>query len=206
MFLALCLLLGVCAIYTNGGWFFVATLSVFLGLIIIFVPIYIANYKIFEKIRKYNDFISVAVDFIVLNILLLVIENFSETTWYFRFALPIAFVVYLILNILLCVRFLRVNKLLKTSIILFIIQAIMVAFPLLIKSKNPYVQKEIDDFNIFKANFNVWAVEQGLENNIACLIAITMAVLIVAFLISGLIAKSKNNALKQETYKKENID
>ena len=82
----------------------------------------------------------------------------------------------------------------------------MVAFPLLIKSKNPYVQKEIDDFNIFKANFNVWAVEQGLENNIACLIAITMAVLIVAFLISGLIAKSKNNALKQETYKKENID
>lgn len=206
MFLALCLLLGVCAIYTNGGWFFIATLSVFLGLIIIFLPIYIAKYKIFERVRKCNDFISVAVDFIVLNILLLVIENYSGITWYFNVALPIVLVIYLLINLLLCVKFININKLLKTSIILSIIETFIVLLPLFIKSDNFYVQKEIDDFNIFKANFNVWIVEQGLDNNIACLIAITMAVLIVVFLISGLITKNKNNALKQEPYKKENID
>ena len=70
MYLALCLLLGVCAIYTKGKWFWVATVAVLLGLIIIFIPIYISKYKAFEKIRKYNDFASMFIDFIVLNILL----------------------------------------------------------------------------------------------------------------------------------------
>ena len=46
MYLALCLLLGVCAIYTNGSWFFIAAFSVLLGLLTIFTPIYIAKYKI----------------------------------------------------------------------------------------------------------------------------------------------------------------
>lgn len=198
MFMALCLLLGVCAIYTSGKWFFVATLSIFLGLVIIFLPIFIANYKIFEKVRKYNDFVSVAVDFLVLNVLLLVIESFSGISWYLSLALPITVVVYGILNILLCVRFLRVNKLIKTSIILFIIQAILVIFPLVVKSSNSFVQKEIDGFNIFKANFKVWLPDQVLENNVACLISITLSVLIVAFLISGLLIKAKKESYKEE--------
>ena len=49
MFLALCLLLGVCCIYTNGNWFFVATLPVLLGLVIIFTPIYISKLKILKR-------------------------------------------------------------------------------------------------------------------------------------------------------------
>ena len=68
-YLALVLLLGVCCIYTNGNWFWIPVLSVLLGLTIIFAPIYIAKYEVFSKIKKYNDFISVAVDFLMLNIL-----------------------------------------------------------------------------------------------------------------------------------------
>ena len=49
-YLALVLLLGVCAIYTKGNWFFIASFSIFLGAVIIFTPIYIAKYKIFSKI------------------------------------------------------------------------------------------------------------------------------------------------------------
>ena len=52
-YLALVLLLGVCCIYTKGDWFFVPTISVLLGLIIIFAPIYIAKYEVFSKIKKY---------------------------------------------------------------------------------------------------------------------------------------------------------
>ena len=67
-FLSLCLLLFVCSIYTKGNWFLIASFSVFFGLAIIFVPIYIAKYNVFSKIKKYNDFISIGIDFILLNI------------------------------------------------------------------------------------------------------------------------------------------
>ena len=62
-FLALMLLLGVCAIYTKGNWFFISALSVLLGLTIIFFPIFISKYPCFSKIKKYNDFVSIGVDF-----------------------------------------------------------------------------------------------------------------------------------------------
>ena len=118
MYLALCLLLGVCAIYTNGDWFFISSLSVLFGLVIIFGPIYISKYGKFSKINKYNDFISIAIDFITLNILLIVINCYTGGSWYLKLALPIVLVVYVMLNILLSVRFLKTNKLLKISIIL----------------------------------------------------------------------------------------
>ena len=55
MYLALILLLGVCCIYTKGNWFFIPSLSVLLGLTIIFTPIYITKYDLFAKIRKYQS-------------------------------------------------------------------------------------------------------------------------------------------------------
>ena len=61
MYSALVLLLGVCCIYSGGDWFLIASVSVLLGLIIIFTPIYISRYDVFSKIKKYNDFVSVAV-------------------------------------------------------------------------------------------------------------------------------------------------
>ena len=51
MYFALCLLLGTCCIYTKGDWFLIAAFSTLLGLLIIFTPIYIAKYNIFEKVR-----------------------------------------------------------------------------------------------------------------------------------------------------------
>ena len=92
-FLALSLLFAVCCIYTNGSWFFIAFLSVLLGLVMIFMPIYIAKYSIFIKVKKYNDFLSIALDFVLLNILLIVINlsTLSNTGWwYFNLALPIS--------------------------------------------------------------------------------------------------------------------
>ena len=77
MYLSLCVLLGVCCLYTKGNWFWIPAIAVLLGLIIIFVPIYISKYNIFNKLRKFNDFVSLGVDFIVLNILLLVVYNFT---------------------------------------------------------------------------------------------------------------------------------
>lgn len=204
MFSALCLLLGVCCIYTGGNWFWIASLSVLLGLIIIFAPIYICKLKLFSKVKKYADFISVGIDFVALNILLIVIDGFAVSNnyavnhWYFKLALPITFACYVLLNILLSVRFLRTNKLVKTSIILFIINALYL-IPPYVKSENLALLREMNDMNIFKANFSIWKPEVTLDQNIHLIIFLTMLGLGFIFLISGIllhIKRKKQNKSK----------
>lgn len=199
MYLSLCLLLGVCCIYSHGNWFFIASLPVLLGLVIIFTPIYISHYNVFSNIKKYNDFISIAIDFLITNILLFVIyiftsfNGYTNHNWYLKIALPIVVVVYIFLNLLFSIRFLNINKLLKTSIILFLIDIIYFVIPF-IRVDNPNMQKEINQANIFKTDFCNWTPKITLENNIHCIIFLTLITLSVMFFISGLIIclKRKN--------------
>lgn len=200
MYSALCILLAVCCIYTGGNWFFIPAISVLLGLVMIFVPIYIAKYEIFSKIRKYNDFISVGISFIVLLVLLVVINiytavnNYSNLAWSVIYAIPIAFVVYILLNIMLSVRFLKINRLLKTSIILTFINIVLYVVPMFLKVDNTYFQNGLDDINILKANFSNWDPNVCLGNNIHLIIFLTMVLLSVGFLIGGLIVKQNNKS------------
>jgi len=196
--ISLIVLLGVCCIYSKGNWFWIASFSILLGFVVIFTPIYIAKLEVFSNIRKYNDFISVGLVFIVLNLLLGIINIYTAVNtisanklWYFTIALPIVTFVYLILNLLFSVRFLKINKLLKTSIILITINVIVYILPLFIKVENIYLRKELDDINIFKADFSNWNESALLENNIHCIIFLTFLLLVVAFLISGLILHIK---------------
>lgn len=191
-YLALVLLLGVCCIYTKGNWFWIPVLSVLFALIIIFTPIYIAKYEVFSKLKKCNDFISVTVDFVMLNILLIVINiytlsnGYADGWWYFKIALPIVLGVYLELNVLLSVRFLKTNRFLKTSIVLLLSNAFLYLPPLFIKVKNLEFQEEIDSANIFKADLSSWKVDV-IENNIHLIICLTLLFLALAFLTIGLI-------------------
>lgn len=201
MYLALTLLLGVCCIYTGGNWFIVPTLSVLLGLVIIFMPIFIAKYDIFAKVRKFNDFVSVFIDFIFLNVLLFatnVYTNVNSTVsdwWYVKIALPIVLVIYLILNLFLCVRFLRVNRFIKTSIIMFLINVIYLS-PSFIKVKIHSLQKEIDQNNIFRADLSSWTLNDTLECNVHLIVFLSILLLGAVFLTVGLIRhfKLKNNS------------
>ncbi len=192
-YLALVLLLGVCCIYTGGNWFWIASLSILLGLTMIFAPIFTTKYEVFSKIKKYNDFVSVAVDFLMLNILLIVINSYTLTNryangwWYFKIALPIVLCVYLALNIIMSVRFLKTNRFLKTSVILLLSNAFLYLPPLFIKVKNPEIQKEIDEINIFKANLSSWKADVALGNNIHLIICLTLLFLALVFLTVGLI-------------------
>ena len=192
MFLSLCLLLGVCCIYSKGDWFWIASLSVLLGLVIIFAPIYIAKYPVFARVRKFNDFISIAIDFVMLNILLIVIyicvsNSNAGGNWYIEIALPITLIVYAILNILLCVRFFKLNKLLKTSIVLLLINLFVYVPPMFIKINNKSVQSElIDNVNILQADLSNWNIGV-IENNIHVIIFLTILTLAVVFLLAGVI-------------------
>ena len=203
MYLSLCLLLGICCTYTNGNWFWITSLSILFGLIIIFIPIYISKFKIFSKIKKHNDFISIGTDFIMLNILLIVINYFTNTNsytntnWYLNIALPITICVYFALNVIICVKFLKINKLLNISIILILIDLFMYLPPIFIKVKSPFVQAELDDINILKSNLLKWKETVALENNIHCIIFLSLITLSIIFFISGLIKYFKSKILNK---------
>ena len=191
MYGALCLLLGVCCIYSHGDWFWIASIAVLLGLSIIFVPIYIAKYKVFEKIRKFNDFISILFAFILLNILLLVIEAFNPSdTWYLKIAFPIALGVYLSVNLLLCVRFLKVNRFIKTSLILIFFPILYLILPL-IKVDNANVQDELNQFNIFLADFSLWNNDVAIERNLNLIVFLSFLAIAAVFFTVGLLWQSK---------------
>lgn len=195
-YLALILLLGVCCAYTKGNWFFITALSITLGVFMIFAPIYISRYKIFSCIKKYNDFVTVGISFLILNLLLIVINayalknGFATYWWYFKLALPIVAGTYLTLNLYLSVRFLKVNKFIKTGIILFLTN-LLYTIPIFLKVKNPSVQKEIDQANILKADFSCWVAEVSLENNIHLIIFLTVLALATIFLVVGIIRQLK---------------
>lgn len=189
-YVSLIILLAVCAIYTAGDWFFVASVSVLLGLTMIFMPIFIAKFSVFNRIKKYNNFVSFFIDFVVLNVLLLVIESYTlkhgVNAWYLKTALPIAVVVYLALNVVVSLRFLRTNKLLKTGLMLLLTKIFIFSPPLFIKVSNPAVQKELDDLNVFMANLSVWN-ESTIENNVFLIILLVMVALTTIFTAIGLI-------------------
>ena len=189
-YLSLCLLLGVCCLYTNGNWFGIAITAVLLGLIAVFLPIYIAKYPIFRRVKKYNDFFSLGVVFLFLNLLLLIING--KNTWYFSLGLPIALGVYLIVNLLLCVRFLRVNRWLKTSLIVGLSALFMYLPPIFIRVENENLQRELDDCNILKANLLRWNME-NVEQNVHCIISLTLVCVSLVFCIVGVIRRKKNN-------------
>ena len=193
-YFALVVLLGVCCLYTKGSWFWIPSLSVLFGLLCVFVPIYIAKYGIFSKIRKYNDFVSVAVDFAMLQILLLVIQAYTAASgyvggWYLKIAFPITLAVYLALNVLLCVRFLKVNTYIKTGVVLTLANAFLYLPPAFIRVSDPLLQREINDANIFKANLLSWQVGVTLEQNIHLIVCLTALTVAVAFLVIGFILR-----------------
>ena len=203
MLLALILLLGICCIYSRGNWFLIPTMSVILSWVIVFTPSFISKLKPFEKVKKFNAFISIGIDFIVLNILLIIIDCFSVNThhasnhWYLTIALPIVATIYLVINLCLSVKLLNVNRFIKTSLVLFIINFFCYGIPRFIKVKNPHVMRELGETNPFTANFSNWSPAGGqIDRNIHCIIFLSLLFLSLTFLAIGLILhfKKKHNS------------
>ena len=201
--LALIILLGVCCIYSRGNWFLIPAMSVILSWVIVFAPVFISKLKPFEKVRKFNDLISLGIDFIVLNILLIIVDCFSVNNhhashhWYLTIALPIVCCIYFVINLCVCVKFLKLNRFIKSSLVLFIINFFCYGVPRLIKVDNADVMRELGETNPFTANFSNWSPTGGqIDRNIHCIIFLSLLFLSLTFLAIGLILhfKKKHNS------------
>lgn len=184
------IMLGVICIYTQGDWLFVTIFPIILGFIMVFFPIYVAVYNFPNIAKKHNAIISFILDYILLFVMLLVINEYTAGNWVFNFALPIiSFCAILPLVIILVIRYLRINKYLKTSIILFVSTIISIF-------TNPLVQTLLlktmgkTYLDTYLPNFAIWSGDYT-GNNVIFMINIILFLLCVVFLIVGLNKRKK---------------
>ena len=88
---------------------------------------------------------------------------------------PVAFYIYVALNIILCVRLLKTNRLVKTGIIMLLSCLFLYVPPMLVRASHEGLQNEIDDANILKANLFSWNLE-NLDNNINLIVIIVIMI------------------------------
>ena len=95
----------------------------------------------------------------------------------------------------MCVRFINVNKLIRTGIILFGI-CLLYCVPPLLHFRNDKLQSEIESMNVFKADLSCWNGGDLIGRNVNLIILLSVLVVAVVFLIVGLLVhinQSKNN-------------
>lgn len=197
MLAALLLLLGVCAIYSGGNWFFVAAASILFGLIVVFFPIYAAKYDIPSKIKFGKAlplrFVTLFIDFIALNALLLIIRAHVNGDWYLSVALPITLIAYFIMNVYFAISKLKTLKTIKVGIMLF-----LTAFLYLIPSIIPESaanDSALSEIRIINANFSIW---NGVyvSRNTNCLVFLAILFSAVLCLTVGLILLHRTRKAK----------
>ena len=77
--------------------------------------------------------------------------------------MQIPWVPHLALNIIMSVRFLKINRFLKTGIVLLLSNAFLYLPPMFIKVRNSEIQRAINDVNIFDANLLSWQAGVTIE-------------------------------------------
>lgn len=113
----LLLLLGVCCIYTKGRWFFVASVSVLLGMATVILPILVQKYFPSGFWKRNKGLLVYCTDTVFLLLLFLSIAVYLKSTGFLIIALKIAAVPVLSMWIMLFIlRYMRVNKAVRTGV------------------------------------------------------------------------------------------
>lgn len=172
-YLSICLLLFVCAVYTNGlSWFLTTCIGVLIGYEIIFLPIFLSQ----TKISRFKYIISFTVA-CILTILLLLNINIWNT---FRVVPSILITCYAFIPIMICaaICLLRIDGFLKTGI--------SIAFCTIVYYFTNYVVDKLFGTNnsSYQVNFNDW--QQYSNGNVHFISLISLLSISVIFLCIGI--------------------
>ena len=172
-YLSICLLLFVCALYTNGlSWFLTTCIGVLIGYEVIFLPIFLSQ----TKISRFKYIISFTVA-CILTILLLLNINIWNT---FRVVPSILITCYAFVPIMICaaICLLRIDAFLKTGI--------SIAFCTIVYYFTNYVVDKLFGTNnsSYQVNFNDW--QQYSNGNVHFISLISLLSISVIFLCIGI--------------------
>lgn len=109
-------LLLVCCLYTGGDWFLVAAVSVVFGLSVVFLPLVSNAIWLPASLDRHKALLCLAADSVLLFLLLLVCDIYTQGGWFLSAALPIALYCLLLpWGILLVLRYANINGFFKAA-------------------------------------------------------------------------------------------
>lgn len=187
-FLALIFYLG----FTSGGnWVLLVVLPVVVCFIMVFLPIYIKYYDFPKILKSHGGVICVLLDEILILLMLLFISLVLKGNWFYPFTFNLLLVAFTIpIFIAVICRYVKVNGLIKTSIITFSFIPYLIGIFLLIKDTIHLVSSEkIQQFVL--PNFFDWTTSELISSNVIALILISVFVVSLVFLICGLVINKK---------------
>ena len=172
-YLSICLLLFVCAVYTNGlSWLLTACIGILIGYEVIFVPILLSR----TKLSRYKFIIAFAAACVLTVLLLLNIHIWNS----FRVASAILITCYAFLPAILCtvICAFRFDAFLKTGIC-FALSSVMYYF-------TNYVIDQIFGTNnsSYRVNFNDW--QQFSNGNVHFICLVSLLFISILFLGVGI--------------------
>lgn len=194
-FLCLMLLFLVCNIYSKGNWFWLATMPSLLVFIVVFLPVYISKYNVWEMLKKHSALICVVTDFVMLLLTLMIICLLTNGDWFFDFALPLELCLFLMAIVfVLILRYTKLAKSVKWSILTFVLIPFIVAVYFIVKllclNKFGIIVSEICFPNLLD-----WSNQTMISSNVFAVIC--CSILFVSILLLVIFLKRKNKLDKK---------
>ncbi len=199
----LILLLGVCCIYTDGDWFFVAAVPCIVAFLMIFLPIYARVYAVPQWIKRHSALWSLATDTAALICMFFVIECFTSTHsyapsgWTVDVAIPILLSCAAMTAVIIAVmRYLPISRWFKTAGVLAVFG---VSLPLIYGLIGVIVHRVFGEPSpIFEPHLLIWNL-QTVSSNVQLLIILTIWTAAVIFAGIGLMAQKRKKRAHVES-------
>lgn len=189
LFTSTILLLLVCALYVRGDWFWVASVSVLLGMTLIFLPTILSRIEVPGAAVNHKALICFVIDSLLLYLLLFVCDRYTNGNWFITTAVPIASICLpLPLSMLIIIRYTKINGLFKAS-------ACIAATAVLDYFINGAIGRILNmpsrGFG-FHYNFKNWNVEY-INGNVQMIIFLTLILLTVLFAVGGILLEIRSS-------------
>lgn len=185
--LSLYLLLGICAIYTKGNWFFVPMFALLLAYSIIFTPLLIKAY-LPRIMKKHNALFSITINAVVLFFMLVVIDLYTLQNdinafgWSFTKGLPIMlFWLVPIFVTILILQYVKMNWTFKTSSIIAIWIVLYNIFYVALLG----LGIENTNGRFWQANLLKWSNETLISANVILLVDFVALISVICFAVLG---------------------
>ena len=187
----LTLLLATCAIYSGGDWFFVAIISVFLGLSIIFAPFVIG--KLLTKLR-HKGLLAMTIDTVLLYAVVVISMVYAQSGYIGEALLCTTVGAVFPWVFFLVIRYLKISAFTKAGICTIfggVYSLFMNDIIALILDADANTSTRLTQ--VFSANLSDWSGDAIINANIAALILVTSCAVGIALITVGLLRKKKAN-------------
>lgn len=195
---SLSVMLMTCCLYTGGNWFFIAFVSVLLGITLIFLPFILHSIYLPKFLHHKKTLIYFLTETILLFILLFVCERYTSGGWFLKTAVPITmFSIALPWGMMIIIRYIKINRFFKAAGCLVFASAFEFSLQGFL---NIILIDGLYGFGV-QFNFNNWS-EDTISSNVNMIILITLLILSVILTVLGAFSVIKDGA--NESYNRRN--